>query len=304
MNIILLPKDCTSSAAIQLSHWSHFFVLSVVAVSFLVSVFAAGYVLGNDEQASAVSELTQDNINQQRREMEVVRQDHEANLVAMTQRLGDMQARLMRLDALGHKLVKMAELDVGEFDFSQPPAVGGPNDIATKSKTISTADEVLNTIDVLAQSIDEREQQLGILDRVILNQNLNAAASPDGRPVTQGWISSYFGMRSDPFSGLPQMHGGIDFASPFGSDIVSVGAGIVTWSGSRYGYGKMVEINHGNGYVTRYAHASKVLAEVGQSVKRGEVIAAVGSSGRSTGPHVHFEVLKNGKKVNPVNFIQ
>ena len=137
-----------------------------------------------------------------------------------------------------------------------------------------------------------------------MSRNLENEVFPAGRPVEKGWISSYYGMRSDPFTGRPEFHKGMDFAGKQGSDIVAVGGGMVTWAGKRYGYGNMVEITHGNGYVTRYGHLEKIVVEVGQAVKKGQLIATLGSTGRSTGPHVHFEVIENGKTVNPLKFIQ
>ena len=123
------------------------------------------------------------------------------------------------------------------------------------------------------------------------------------RPVTQGWISSYFGQRADPFTGRTAFHAGLDFAGKEGSDVVAVASGVVTWSKERFGYGRCVEINHGNGYVTRYAHNSSNLVAVGATVQKGDSIARIGSSGRSTGPHLHFEVLKNGRPINPMTFV-
>ena len=126
---------------------------------------------------------------------------------------------------------------------------------------------------------------------------------PAGRPVQQGWLSSYYGWRTNPFGGNQQFHKGIDFAGKENSEIVAVGGGVVTYSGKRYGYGNLVEITHGNGYITRYGHNKKNLVREGETVKKGQAIALMGSTGRSTGPHVHFEVIKDGKKIDPAKFI-
>jgi murein DD-endopeptidase MepM/ murein hydrolase activator NlpD len=122
--------------------------------------------------------------------------------------------------------------------------------------------------------------------------------------VSSGWISSYFGKRTDPFTGKPANHTGMDFAGKLGDEVVAVGDGVVTWSADRYGYGIMVEVNHGNGYFTRYAHNAENLVAVGDEVKKGQAVALMGKTGRATGPNLHFEVLKNGRRVNPVNFIR
>ncbi|HEY9050177.1 MAG TPA: M23 family metallopeptidase, partial [Gammaproteobacteria bacterium] len=123
-------------------------------------------------------------------------------------------------------------------------------------------------------------------------------------PITRGWISSYYGMRTNPFTGKLQFHKGMDFASKSGSEVQAVAGGVITWSGKRYNYGNMVEVNHGNGYVTRYAHNKENLVKVGDTVKKGQAVASMGSTGRSTGPHVHFEVLKDGRQINPLKFVQ
>ena len=135
-----------------------------------------------------------------------------------------------------------------------------------------------------------------------MGRQISAQIKPSGRPVRDGYISSYFGERMDPFTGEEGMHKGLDFAADVGSDVLAVAAGIVTWAGPRSGYGNMVEIDHGKGYVTRYAHADRTLVSVGDEVQRGQAIATVGSTGRSTGPHVHFEVLKNGQQIDPLRF--
>jgi murein DD-endopeptidase MepM/ murein hydrolase activator NlpD len=132
---------------------------------------------------------------------------------------------------------------------------------------------------------------------------LNQAIRPDGRPVVEGYISSYYGERQDPFNGHEAMHKGVDFAGVMGSQVVAVAAGVVTRAEGQAGYGNLVEINHGNGFVTRYGHNQKVLVGVGDTVVRGQSIALMGSTGRSTGPHVHFEVLRNGRQVNPIAFV-
>jgi murein DD-endopeptidase MepM/ murein hydrolase activator NlpD len=137
-----------------------------------------------------------------------------------------------------------------------------------------------------------------------MGQNLVDRVVPQGRPVNAGWISSYFGRRTDPFTGKPANHKGVDFAGKAGAEIMAVADGVVTWSSKRYGYGELVEVNHGNGYATRYAHNSENLVAVGDMVKKGQAVALMGDTGRATGPNLHFEVLQEGRPVNPVNFIR
>jgi murein DD-endopeptidase MepM/ murein hydrolase activator NlpD len=235
--------------------------------------------------------------------LEDVRADAQSEIDAMAVRMGQLQSQLLRLDALGERLVEIGRLDKGEFSFEEPPALGGPEGIEAASQQ-SALPDLLKEMQNLEQMIDDRQQQLTLVEDLIMNSNLEESLHPAGRPITKGWISSYFGMRNDPFTGKRAMHKGMDFAGKEGSEVVAVAAGVVTWAGERYGYGELVEINHGKGIVTRYGHNEKILVEVGDRIKQGQVIANMGSSGRSTGPHVHFEVLKNGKSVNPTKYIQ
>ena len=217
-------------------------------------------------------------------------------------RLASFQSRLLRLDAVGEQVASMAGLEDGEFDFSAVPAVGGP----APGVVDGYPDQVENFSTMLKsveQKLEDREGQLEILEDLIANRQLRAQSELAGRPVNKGWMSSSYGSRTDPFSGGRDWHRGVDFAGKLGADIVAVAAGVVTWSGERAGYGTMIEISHGEGYVTRYGHNQSNLVEVGDVVKRGDVIATMGSSGRSTGPHVHFEVLHGGKPVNPSRYV-
>lgn len=196
----------------------------------------------------------------------------------------------------------MAELNPAEFDFSESPARGGPE--SGEAQPATAPPDLESAMDELLDRLGDREQKLTLLEEFMLNRSLARRIEPSGRPVTEGWISSGFGYRSDPFTGKRDRHEGVDFAGRPGSDIVAVASGVVTWSGNRSGFGVMVELDHGNGYVTRYAHNQKNLVAVGDKVDKGQVIAHMGSSGRSTGTHVHFEVLRDGKAVNPMGFIR
>jgi murein DD-endopeptidase MepM/ murein hydrolase activator NlpD len=158
-------------------------------------------------------------------------------------------------------------------------------------------------VDDLQTQLSSREQQLGVLENLILNRELNKQVYPEGRPVQDGFISSYFGRRADPFTGYVAVHKGLDFAGPAGSAVSSVAAGLVTFAGERAGFGEMVEITHGNGLATRYCHNEKLLVKQGDMVSKGQEVALMGSTGHSTGPHLHFEVLKNGAQVDPLRFI-
>ncbi|MBT11308.1 MAG: hypothetical protein CMI02_04645 [Oceanospirillaceae bacterium] len=239
-------------------------------------------------------------LSMQKQELQQIRNQTDQELEALTLRLADLQAKLLRLDALGERLVDVSALNTEEFDFSVEPAVGGPAGTLGEAYQAPEIKEVLNE---LAERIDSREQQLEVLDDLMLANKLNADTFVAGRPIKKGWMSSRYGKRTDPFTGRLAWHAGVDFAGKMGADIVAVASGVVTWAGPRYGYGRLVEINHGNGYKTRYAHCKELNVAVGDVVRKGDVVALMGSSGRSTGPHVHFEVYKNGRTVDPAAYI-
>lgn len=241
-------------------------------------------------------------LDTQQQDLGLVRQQAQHQLDALMLRLAELQGRMTRLDALGERLTTKAKLDDGEFDFSEAPALGGPQEL-TESEAAYSKVSLLDAIDQLADQIDNREQQLDLLDNLISNRTLHDDSFLAGLPVRKGWLSSRYGRRTDPFTGRAAWHNGVDFAGKRGSDIISVAAGVVVWSGNRSGFGLLVEVNHGNGYLTRYAHNDESIVKVGDIVSRGQAIAKMGSSGRSTGPHVHFEVLKNGKPQDPSRYI-
>ncbi|MGB1109993.1 MAG: M23 family metallopeptidase, partial [Gammaproteobacteria bacterium] len=160
------------------------------------------------------------------------------------------------------------------------------------------------SIDALMEQLENRERQLNVLEGLLLENELAVEMSPAGRPVAKGWISSRYGSRRDPVSGKKSFHRGLDFAGKRGADVSAMAAGVVTYSGRKNNYGNIVIIDHGNGYVTRYAHNKENLVSAGDAVKRGQIIAKLGSTGRSTGPHVHLEVLKDGKFINPIKLVR
>jgi len=235
----------------------------------------------------------------QKAQIEDVRRALQEKVNALAMRVGQMNANVIRLDALGKRLTRMAKLDDGEFDFGNPPALGGE----TADGQPAQIPNLTSMVDDLQTQLSSREQQLGVLENLILTRELNKQVYPEGRPVQEGWISSYFGRRSDPFTGFAAVHKGVDFAGPEGTVVSSVAAGLVTFSGERPGFGQMVEINHGNGLATRYCHNEKLLVKQGDMVRKGQDVSLMGSTGHSTGPHLHFEVLKNGTQVDPLRFI-
>jgi murein DD-endopeptidase MepM/ murein hydrolase activator NlpD len=240
-------------------------------------------------------------VQEQQLQIDDARKSARTHLDALTLRIGRMQAQMLQLNALGNQLVVQASLDKDEFDFNNLPAVGGPEDVAGL-ESIELPD-FLTMLDELSVEMEDRGQKLSVLDTLLMDRSLHERVMPSGSPVKNGWVSSGYGKRTDPFTGKKEFHKGVDLAGKEGSRVLSVGDGIVTWVGKRTGYGNLVEITHGNGYVTRYGHNKKLLVAVGDSVKKGQQVAVLGSTGRSTGPHVHFEVVHNGQQVNPSKFL-
>ncbi|AUM14100.1 M23 family metallopeptidase [Ketobacter alkanivorans] len=303
MNIILFDPKTGQSRTLRLRAPLLALVAAVVLTVTAAAGMGAGYWFSGSkgaEPGEIAAFLKKDIANNAEKVIEA-RKQAEDQLIAMTVRMAELQARLMRLDALGERLVEVAKLKGGEFEFSQAPALGGPEEGELQLELERPS--FLSDLDRLAADIEAREEQLQVLESLLANRKLQKEVSIAGRPVNWGWLSSRFGRRTDPFTGRPAWHAGIDFAGKEGSDIVSVGSGVVTWAGERYGYGLMVEVNHGGGITTRYAHAKEILVSVGDIVKQGESLAKMGSTGRSTGPHVHFEVRKDGKAVDPARYV-
>jgi murein DD-endopeptidase MepM/ murein hydrolase activator NlpD len=299
MNIIFLGKFRGKPVQCQIGHgWQKLAFLSVI-LTVMGAVAGTGFWWGyTTKEIVQLTEL-EEKIETEKALIEEARMSAQSDLDALAAHIGQMQANVTRLNALGQRLVAVAKLDSDEFDFEHKPAYGGPHE--PDSGATMHLDTVLTELNDQLQS---REQQLSLLEDVIMRSELMKEARPAGRPIGKGWISSYYGKRTDPFSGKIEMHKGMDFAGKKGSDIKAVASGVVTWSGERYGYGNLVEINHGNGYVTRYGHNDAILVKVGDAVERGQTISKMGSTGRSTGPHVHFEVLLNDRQIDPIRFVQ
>ena len=308
MKIIFISNNAEKVRTIRLNSWAKY----VLSILLLGAPLAAGTMLGI-KVADGRWQLLFDNsiaemqhqIVVQKEEITAGRDQAQNSLAAMTVKLAKLRSRLVRLDALGEQLTEIADLNDGEFDFSSTPGLGGP--ISSPLARIAEQAEVQDKVSVMFAKLDNsitlRESQLQILKEMLSDDRSKKEQLVSGRPVKKGWMSSEYGMRIDPFHGQKQWHAGVDFAGREGDDIVAVASGVVTWSGKRSGYGLMVEVNHSDDFVTRYGHNSENIAEVGSVVKKGDVIARMGSSGRSTGPHVHFEVFRNGRTVDPASYI-
>ena len=226
----------------------------------------------------------------------------QGNVDALASRVGMMNAHLIRLDALGRRITDLANLDHGEFDFDKPPPAGGPEGGEQVSGSAQVP-ELTVMLEALENQLADRERQLTVLESLMSTRQLGERILPGGLPVIGGWISSHFGFRSDPITGHTAFHSGVDFAAEPGSKVVATGPGVVSFAGYRNGYGNVVEITHPSGVVTLYGHNSRNLVREGDAVQKGQAVAIIGSTGRSTGTHVHFEVERNGSAVNPTRYL-
>ncbi len=290
MNIIFLSRKHGRPMTVQLKPR----LIAAVAGAFVflsATLGCAGYYVAEhvfDEEPVVMAQASKS-------------QQGDDQLKAMTARMADMQARLMRLDALGEHLAESANLKSEEFDFSKKPPMGGP--LTNELTILGDRPSVQLRLQELSAEIDMKAAQLEALDSVLSGKRNQASSYLANMPVRRGYMTSRFGYRSDPFSGRVAYHAGIDFAGPEGTDVYAVADGVVAWAGSKNGYGNTVEVNHGGGVVTRYAHARNVVVKAGDLVSKDQLIAYMGSTGRSTGPHLHYEVLKSGKQVDPASYI-
>jgi murein DD-endopeptidase MepM/ murein hydrolase activator NlpD len=303
MNFVLFFRRQGQTRNLHLSHRLLIGGASGALLVLLTMAFVAGMHLGQRSQGRTPQTASAGEwaraIGDQKAQIGELRTQLQERIDALAARMGQVNAHVIRLDALGKRLTQMANIDDREFDFDTAPSVGGPESegIAAQVPDLS------RMLSALEERVALRDAQLNVLETVILQRELREQIVPDGRPVRRGFISSYFGERQDPFDGHEAFHKGVDFAGSMGSDVISVAAGIVTYVGEKSGFGHIVEVSHGGGLVTRYAHNKAATVKVGDTVQRGQTLALMGSTGRSTGPHVHFEVLREGRPVNPLSFV-
>lgn len=305
MNIILLSNLCKRRGSIDVCvpRAAAWLLPGVAAMAGLL--IWAGYEVGAHQSEQRFSESVSAELRQILREeravIDAVRSEQRDHLDALALRIGEMQAHMMRLDALGDRLVGIGKLDREEFDFTDAPAVGGIAVAEGVPQDFSDLNADLERLDSLLQ---DREIKLTVLEEQLLGSELMSEVLPSGRPVKKGWISSLYGRRTDPFTGKKTYHRGIDFAGKRGTEVHAVAAGVVKRARKTAGYGNLVEIRHPDGFTTLYAHNQENLVKAGDVVSKGQQIALLGSTGRSSGPHVHFEVHKDGKIVDPRRYIR
>ncbi|MEZ5573675.1 MAG: M23 family metallopeptidase [Halioglobus sp.] len=301
MKIIFISRKHGGSRSIELSRWSRA-LLSLCCLGLPLGLAASGYIAGQESGSRGPAlDSSQDELQHSGERAAPVAVSTERKLQAMTINLAELEARMTRLDALGQHLTAMADLQEGEFDFSEPPAVGGPatSEFSLDGSTFDLGSELGR----FEAHLDDRERQLELLESLLTNSKIKEQTLLSGRPVKNGYMSSHYGWRIDPINGKRSMHNGLDFAGKAGSEVVAVASGVVTWTGRDAGYGNVVEVSHGDDYVTRYAHNKENLVAPGDIVRKGDTIALMGSSGRATGSHVHYEVFKHGRSVDPSSYI-
>jgi murein DD-endopeptidase MepM/ murein hydrolase activator NlpD len=299
LNIILVSGTAARARAISID-WRHW----VAAAALLGALFIAFTLLFNYvtlRWAAAVNHpwLQAIVLADQREEARRTQEKVQGHLNAMAVRLGELQAEIMRLEGLGERLAKAAGLKPQELP--PPPGRGGaPSSLPSRTFAVP---EFTGMVDQLARDVESRGDQLEVLEALLVQTSTHRKFLPSLRPVSNGWFSSTFGYRIDPFTGLSSFHEGVDFVAEPGTPIIAAASGKVVYAGWHPQYGKMLEIDHGNGLVSRYAHASSLSVAEGDLVVRGQQVAGVGSTGRSTGPHLHFEVRLNGVPQNPARFL-
>lgn len=268
----------------------------------LGAVLGLGMLMGvgaSTATGMVTNSALQAKVAQQQVELAQAQRASQAQVNALAARMGELQAQATRLNALGERLTEMGKLKDGEFDFDEPVGVGGGNEPVSDMPV----KELTETLGQVEQQFSASGQQLNVLASLMFDHQLEQNAVPSRMPIRNTYITSGFGGRADPFDGGSAFHKGVDFHANVGDPVMSVADGVVSYAGVRGGYGNVVEVDHGNGYVTRYAHNSRLVVKVGDLVRAGQQVARAGSSGRSTGAHVHFEVWADGRVVNPRKFL-
>lgn len=302
MNIILISNNLAKARTLTLTS-THFVLLA--GAFFLAAVLLAmglNYLSLRYADKIDSPSLRSLVLSVQQEEHQKTQSYLRDSLNAMAIRMGQMQAQLLRLDSVGERLAELSGIKPQEFLFKQSPGQGGvlPN-LPSQDMTFV---EFNNKIQELSRILDDRADKFGALDSVLMQDRLKKKMLPSIMPVSTRWYSSGFGVRIDPFTGRSVFHEGVDFTAATGTSIVAAAGGVVVYSDYHPEYGNMIDVDHGNDLVSRYAHASKRLVKLGQVVVRGQKIAEVGSTGRSTGPHLHFEVRHRGLPQNPSRFLK
>lgn len=302
MNIILVSEKLPKARTITLG-WLHVAGAAVLMLTLVLALAGAlNYGILRFASELNIPYVKDMLVSIHQRQQEKNQSYLQDNLNAMAVRLGQMQAQLLRLDTLGERLAKLAGFKPQDLMFNEAPGRGGAIS-SVPSQNLSLGD-FTRQIDLLTRQLEDRGDKLGLLESMFTLESARKKLTPTKLPVEGGWYSSNFGWRIDPFTGQRAFHEGIDFMAEEGTPIFAAAAGVVVYSEFHPQYGNMIEIDHGNDLISRYAHASKRLVKVGEVVLRGSRIADVGRTGRATGSHLHFEVRQRGAAKNPAQFLQ
>ena len=303
MHIILVSNRLATAKSISLSIRHLLLGMALLAVAVVVLSSSMVYLVVRHAAEVKLPLLQTLLLSAQEQQTQNAKDFMRENLNAMAVRLGQMQAQLIRLDALGERLSEFAGIKPQEFRMNEPPGRGGALVSSVPPQDLSMNDLTLH-LDALSRHMENRYDYMGILENRLFDAKVKKKLMPTVKPVDVDWNASGFGWRIDPITGQNAMHEGIDFLVDTGTPIHAAADGLVVVAESHPQYGNVVDIDHGNDFITRYAHASKLLVKAGDLVQRGATIAESGSTGRSTGPHVHFEVRYKGVAQNPNRFLQ
>lgn len=300
MNVIIVSKFLKAPKKLSFREPRTMAVAGAALVAILGIGFLAGFLLrGANGAALAEIERLREQLVAQQAQVDDARDGALRDVNALAARIGELQAQANRLNALGERLTRAGNLDDGEFDFGDLPGIGG-----AEASLPLDGSALTGRLDAIAAELDTAGHQLAMLEAVLADRELDSSLTPAGLPVRGGYASSSFGTRIDPITGFNQFHRGIDFSGQAGADVLAVADGVVIFSGRDGNYGNLVDVDHGNGYMTRYAHNSQNLVQVGERVRAGQVVAKMGRTGRATGTHVHFEVWQDGRPVNPRQYLR
>jgi len=308
LTLLYRGKNVRFTMRLKKAHW-----LSALLVFALISGFIIHLFISNDATPITMASINSNSLNSNAKyihnnqavdseNLNKTLIDSQQKTLTLSLKLAELQSQVLRLNALGDRLANDADIPLKEFDFNELPPSGGPSQNISEAN-IKSFSELFSEISLLEKQLPEEEKKLRLLESLTLGHHIQDSSYLSGRPIKRGWLSSYYGVRKDPFRGTPAMHKGVDFAGKEDSAIIATASGVVSWASDRYGYGNLIEINHGNGLKTRYGHNKEILVNVGDVVEKGQIIAHMGSTGRSTGPHVHYEILRKNRQINPLKFV-
>ncbi len=302
MSLTLIYKGKNASFKVKMpkAQW-----LPLVAVFLIVTTWLVSNVIADKGDIQHVRNqllLAQTEYSVEKQQLIKLKTQAEHQISALTLKLGEIKGQVNRLDAVASRVASQANIPDEEFNFDLESNIGGPTGETAQDVKANVAG-LFQEMEYMLIKLDGQERKMAVLESILMNTHIEEEIFVSGRPIKSGWLSSYFGVRKDPFTSMPAMHKGLDFAGDEEADVVATGAGVVTWADSRFGYGNLVEIDHGEGVITRYGHNKSLLVDVGDRVTKGQTIGKMGSTGRSTGPHVHYEVLKRGKQIDPLPYV-